>query len=57
MCFFMRVLDEYCTTEVVQTHYTRMRESLPKVQSHEELIRFHADYLDTVKDHCFVSVT
>ena len=57
MSFFMRVLDEYCTTEVVQTHYTSMREKLPKVQSHEELIQLHADYLDAVKDHCFVSLT
>ena len=55
MHHFVRVLDEYAMVEVIQTSWEQLKRKLAQLQTFEQLIQLHSDYLDRIMDRCFVT--
>lgn len=57
MQHFLQVLDEYAMIEVIQAAWENLRSKLPTLNSFDQLVQLHQDYLDEIMDKCFVTKT
>lgn len=51
---FFTTLEEYILTDVIKSAWQNLKNRMPTLNSFEELIDLHREYLDFMMDRCFL---